>query len=163
MYFLFFWRVFLRNVTGQWIANVYIISGTGGGGGFRVEAGGGFFILKKRSEFGRAGHLLRGVRKFVYCVLSRYGGVGFSVKPCRDNGGILGIKHCNPGNFNHRSATGSFSPSIVAREQVSQTPDILGCVCGISGREGRRSGCAGRNLGVILLICTWGAFSFPSW
>lgn len=56
-----------------------------------------------------------------------------------------------------------FSPSIVAREQVSQTPDLLGCVCGISGWGGCRSGCAGRNLGVILLICTWGAFSFPSW
>lgn len=59
-----------------------------------------------------------------------------------------GDQTLQPGNFNHRSATSFFFPSIVAREQVSQTIDILGCVCvvflvGRGADQGVQSGTLG--------------------
>lgn len=133
---------------------------------------------KKKSEkksLSKASHLLTRVRKFIYSLVSLVTpALGFLMKLWGNNDSILGIKNRYPGNFNQRSPPPPPPPQcIVARQQVWQTPDILHvCVCvrerayvcvwyfWWGNRQGCRSGCAQKNLGVILLIWTWGVFSF---
>ena len=83
------------------------------------------FRLEEKSV-SKASHLLTRVRTFLYSFpLSRY----FLMKPWRDNDGILGIKRCYLGNFNHWGKTIFFCHQLLPGNRWGLPQVFPMCVC----------------------------------